>query len=239
MLEKRGYTVKRGPQIQHTAVRPPGGVRFIRLDSLGADYTEEAIKRRLSAVRSGKTIPKQAPPPTVPMEHHRYKVCSGSVHQPRRKLRGFRLLYVRYLYLLGVRRPAAERQIIPFTVRQEVTRLHRYQRQFRFLLEYRIDTAPQLSMLGDALQAELDALTSRRKDLYRLKRCGGEVTAELTSINQTMRRCRRKLHICEEITADIPRIQAQEQLCRETRQEEQKAAQKEEKSKKRRFDRWM
>ncbi|MGI5953724.1 relaxase/mobilization nuclease domain-containing protein [Dysosmobacter sp.] len=239
VLEKRGYTVKRGPQIQHTAVRPPGGVRFIRLDSLGADYTEEAIKRRLSAVRSGKTIPKQAPPPTVPMEHHRYKVCSGSVHQPRRKLRGFRLLYVRYLYLLGVRRPAAERQIIPFTVRQEVTRLHRYQRQFRFLLEYRIDTAPQLSMLGDALQAELDALTSRRKDLYRLKRCGGEVTAELTSINQTMRRCRRKLHICEEITADIPRIQAQEQLCRETRQEEQKAAQKEEKSKKRRFDRWM
>ena len=234
VLEKRGYTVKRGPEIQHTAVRPPGGVRFIRLDSLGADYTEEAIKRRLSAVRSREPIPEQAPSPTVPMEHHRYKVRSGSVHQPRRKLGGFRLLYVRYLYLLGVRRPAASRRIIPFTVRQEVTRLHRYQRQFRFLLENRIDTAPQLAMLGDALQVESDALTSRRKDLFRLKRHGGEVTEELNSINLSLRRYRYKMHLCEEITADIPRIQAQEQLYREQPSKEEPI-----KIKKRRFNRWM
>ena len=29
-LEKLGYAVKRGPSVKHTAVRPPGGVRFIR-----------------------------------------------------------------------------------------------------------------------------------------------------------------------------------------------------------------
>ena len=33
-LEKLGYAVKRGPSVKHTAVRPPGGVRFIRLSSL-------------------------------------------------------------------------------------------------------------------------------------------------------------------------------------------------------------
>ena len=52
-LEKLGYAVKRGPSVKHTAVRPPGGVRFIRLSSLGDGYTEEAIRERLARARSG------------------------------------------------------------------------------------------------------------------------------------------------------------------------------------------
>ncbi len=43
-LERQGYTVKRGKYI---AVRPPGKERFVRLKTLGDNYTEEAIRQRI------------------------------------------------------------------------------------------------------------------------------------------------------------------------------------------------
>ena len=53
ILQKQGYTIKIGPKLRHTAIRPPGGTRFIRLDSLGEGYTEAEIIQRLKAVRGG------------------------------------------------------------------------------------------------------------------------------------------------------------------------------------------
>lgn len=50
-LNRLGYAVKRGPNVKHTAVKPPGAPRFIRLDSLGDGYTEADILSRLSAAR--------------------------------------------------------------------------------------------------------------------------------------------------------------------------------------------
>ena len=65
----------------------------------------------------------------------------GRIHsQKRRKAKGFRALYLYYMYFLGIRRPAKKQKAVPFSVRQEVTKLHRYQRQFRLLQTYRIDT---------------------------------------------------------------------------------------------------
>ena len=54
LLEKRGYAVRHGANRKYTAVRPPGSQRFIRLDSLGAGYTEAAIRDRLAGQRTGK-----------------------------------------------------------------------------------------------------------------------------------------------------------------------------------------
>lgn len=44
LLEEAGCRVKRGAQI---SVKPPAGKRFIRLDSLGAAYTEDALRNVL------------------------------------------------------------------------------------------------------------------------------------------------------------------------------------------------
>lgn len=48
VLKSAGCTVKRG---KHLSFRPPSGKQFIRCKSLGADYTEEAIRERLSGKR--------------------------------------------------------------------------------------------------------------------------------------------------------------------------------------------
>ena len=211
-LRRQGYTIKYGENVKHTAVTPPGGKRAFRLDSLGKGYTEADIRSRLANLRSGEAPAQPAPPPMVP---RRYRVRKGSVRQrPRRKLRGFRALYVYYLFLLGGPR-RKRRRPPPFSVWAEVTRLHQYQRQFSLLQKYRIDTDRQLSMLEDALQAQIDALTDRRKELYSQRREGLNVEAEIAAINGELRQLRRELKTCGRIEADIPRVRQQVRLCRE------------------------
>ena len=226
-LRRQGYTIKYGSNVKHTAVQPPGGDYVFRLDSMGAGYTETDIRERLAAVRRGEPYEMPAPPSTVPIPpvrpvpqvRRRYTVRGGAVpHQPRRKLRGFRALYMRYLYMLNsYRKP--RRTPPPAAIRKDVAKLQRYQRQFRFLMQYRIDTDSQLAMLGDALQGQIDLLVDYRRELYEARREGRDVEAELETVNGKLRSTRRELTICRKITEDIPKIRDREQL---TRQQEQR-----------------
>lgn len=67
--------------MKYTAVRPPGGVRFIRLISLGDGYTEEAIRERLAQARSGQSIIKtmrtSKPPRAMPSKASLYHASPG------------------------------------------------------------------------------------------------------------------------------------------------------------------
>ncbi len=85
-------------------------------------------------------------------------------------------------------------------------------------------------MLMDAVQAEIDALTLRRKTLYARQRRGEAVTNEIEAINQALRPLRRNLKLCSQIEADIPRIRGQTQLCREQQCQEQEQGPKETKN---------
>ncbi|MBR0206877.1 MAG: relaxase/mobilization nuclease domain-containing protein [Oscillospiraceae bacterium] len=231
-LRRQGYTIKYAANVKHTAIRPPGGARFLRLDGMGAGYTEADIRERITAARNGEAyeMPPSAPEPpappmlTMPRTHKRYTVRRGTIPTtPRPKIRGFRALYLRYVYLLrGYRRP--QRRLPPFAVRKEVTKLQRYNEQFRFLMQYRIDTDKQLSMLGDALQDQIDLLVDYRKELYKERRGGRDVEAELANINRKLRSTRRELTICRHITEDIPKIRDQERLMREQEQHDKNAA---------------
>jgi len=224
-LRRQGYTIKYGSNVKHTAVSPPGSDFVFRLNSMGAGYTEADIRERLIAAQKGvpyEMPTEPMPPPSlilpVPQVRKRYTVRGNAIPcQPRRKLRGFRALYLRYLYLLnGYRRP--RRSMPPFAARKEVAKLQRYQKQFRFLLQYRIETDSQLAMLGDALQGQIDLLADYRKELYGRRREGLDVEAELGTVNQKLRSTRRELTICRQITEDIPKIRDQEQLMRQQEQ---------------------
>lgn len=209
VLRRQGYGVKCGPNIKHTAVAPPGAGRNFRLDSLGDGYTEADIRARLAAARKGTPPPLPPLPPIVP---RRYRVRRGNVRQaPRKKLHGFQALYVYYLYLLGGPRPKKRR---PFSVREDVKKLRQYQRQYQLLRRYRINTDYQLTTLGEALQAQIDALVDQRRDLYGRKREGEDVEALIAAINTRLRPLRRDLKTCGRVAADIPRIRGQLQADR-------------------------
>ena len=53
LLRQEGYVVRNAPSRKYVTVLPPGGKRAIRLDSLGEGYTEQDIRRRLTAQREG------------------------------------------------------------------------------------------------------------------------------------------------------------------------------------------
>lgn len=211
-LKQMGYQVKSGPKVKHTAVLPPGGKGYLRLDSLGEGYTEADIQARLAAVRSGEA-PAQLDSPRAVRFHllepgRRYRVRGRMPSRPR-KLTGFQALYFKYLYLLGSRRKRRPGNRAAFSMREELRKLDRYQEQFQYLRRNRIKTMAQLSMQYDAIQAEIDALTERRGELYRQRRRGDgneEVQAEIGQISAHLRKLRREMKLCVRIEGDIQTV---------------------------------
>ena len=73
-------------------------------------------------------------------------------------------------------------------------------------------------MQQEALQAEIDALTDRRADLYRLRRKASDDTAcseESGTITARLRVLRRELKLCACIEDDIPTVRAQMGISKE------------------------
>ena len=214
VLQKRGYEIKRGANVKHTAVRPPGSDRFFRLDSLGEGYTESDIRDRLNKSRTEPEAP--APVITAPvyLPKGRYRVrCRSPETRKRQKLSGLRRLYLHYLYLLSPPRP--RRRPVPFPVRAEIRRLDQYKRQFALLHKYQINNESQLSLLADALQADIDSLVFTRRELYRRQRRGENVSAEIKEISLTLRPIRRELKCARQIAERIPQLQEHIRLDRQ------------------------
>ena len=233
-LQKRGYTIKRGANVKHTAVKPPGSDRFFRLDSLGDGYTEADIRDRLNRSRSEPETPEPKKEAPVYIPKGRYKVKRRPPEYGRkRKLSGLRRLYLRYLYLLSPPRP--RRRPPPFTVRAEVRKLDQYKRQFALLQKYRINNESQLSMLADALQADIDSLVLSRRELYRRKRHGEDVSAEIKEISLALRPIRRELKCCQQVADRIPQIQEHIRLDRQSAEQIERTQTK---PKERRHDLW-
>lgn len=195
-LKRQGYEVKQG---QYIAVRPPGKERFVRLKTLGDNYTEESIRQR---IYDHEQTPLYHRLPTPPRRKY-------AVRGKPKKLTGFRALYYHYLYLLGkLGKPRSSPRKSRYLM-DEIIKLDRYMEQFNLLWKYHIDTETQLHTLGEAVQADLDALTGQRTDLYRQRRKGPDnetILSEIESINRSIRGRRRELRICAQIETDIPCI---------------------------------
>ncbi|WP_187116801.1 relaxase/mobilization nuclease domain-containing protein [Anaerotruncus rubiinfantis] len=224
-LRKKGYLVKQGG-VKHMAVRPPGAERFIRLKSLGDAYTEQAIRERITRQRDGQPEP---PPITLLRKHpRRYRIKSHTAIHKGCKPRGFAALYLYYLYLLGkVRRRKAPARI-GGPLRDEVLKFQRYQRQFRYLYQNRIETAGQLEARRAGLAGRIAALAAERKPLYGERReavsetQAEDLTAEIERLTTQLRQLRKELRMCDVIREDAARIRPRLMEVREQGQNEQK-----------------
>lgn len=231
LLRQEGYVVRNAPSRKYVTVLPPGGKRAIRLDSLGDGYTEQDIRRRLAAQREGGA---QAVP-NLPHKSKRYRIKGKHSAGPKRKITGFYALYLRYLYLLrGTHRKKHFRRV-PFSMRQEVVRLERYDRQFRYLWANGLTTAENLEQRITVLQREIYDGEQQRKPLYRERRDAEDeayktqCSAEIDRQTAALREKRRELALCRRILEDVPLVSRQVQQAEEERREEvRKEAQKRE-----------
>lgn len=207
-LRQAGYEVK--TEVKHTAVKPPGGSRFVRLASLGEGYTEGDIKSRLSYQRQA---PPQVERPVVPAY---YRVTRGKPRKRKPARKGsLQALYLYYRYLLSPSKQKRARAV-PFDTRAELRRLERYRRQFLLLHQYHIESRAELSMLSDALQAEIDVLVAERKQLYRQRRQEPSVRINeaVETLNSRLRTLRWEMRLCWQIDGDSQHIQEQVRTAR-------------------------
>ena len=213
-LRRQGYTVKRSPKVKHTAIRPPRGQRFVRLDSLGEGYTELDLMQRLNEQR-------HEPEPATPFfsAQKRYTVCRRPCRYPPVKRGSFRALYLYYLYLLSPRKKRPQK--VPFETRAEIRRAKQYRQQFFLLQKYHIDTKPELDMLSDALSNEMQILADRRKELYALRReqPSEQLDADVDALTAQLRPLRRELRLCRKIAEYAPRMLRQIKESTQTKNE--------------------
>lgn len=231
LLRREGYVVRNRPDHKYVTVLPPGGKRAIRLDSLGDGYTEQDIRRRLAGQREGGA----QTAPAMTRTGKRYRVRGKHPAGPKKKITGFQALYLRYLYLLrGTHRKKNFRRV-PFSVRQEVIRLERYDRQFRYLWANGMTTAEDLEQRIIALEREIYDGEQQRKPLYRERRDAEDeayktqCSAEIDRQTAALREKRRELALCRRILEDVPLVSRQVQQAEAERREEvRKEAQKRE-----------
>ncbi|KIL36577.1 relaxase [Gordoniibacillus kamchatkensis] len=198
-LQKQGYDVK--TTVKHMAVRPPGKERFVRLRSLGDDYTEEALKQRILRNR----IPRKTQP--LPMPQRRRAVCKGTLRSGR-KFSGLQALYLRYLYEMGIwPRFRASVRRTPFLLREDLRHLAVITAQTKLLCQRRISSKEQLLDYVSIAQQEMRLLSSERKALYnRLRRCKeeGRIDAckeQIAVLSKRLAALRKEVKLCAGILA--------------------------------------
>ena len=231
LLRREGYVVRNAPNRKYVTVLPPGGKRAIRLDSLGDGYTEQDIRRRLATQREGGAQTARA----IAYKGRRYRITGKRPTGPKKKITGFQALYLRYLYLLrGTHRKKNFRRV-PFSMRQEVIRLQRYDRQFRYLWANGMTTAEDLEQRIAALEREIYDGEQQRKPLYRERRDAEDeayktqCSAEIDRQTAALREKRKELALCRRILEDVPLVSRQVQQAEAERREEmRKEAQKRE-----------
>lgn len=205
ILQQRGYEVKR--DVKYVALKPSGSKRYIRLRSLGENYSEEAIQRRIAMARNGiKEFSKTKD----------YNAWAKK-YEPA-KLKGFKALYFHYLYLFGKIRKKETPQRVSFYMREELTKLDRYQKQFRFLYDNNIETAEQLQAFKTTAESKVEELTAERSRLYNKP----EAKPDIAKINSKLRELRKEIRLCNNIFEDSKRIKEHYETAIQLEQEAKK-----------------
>lgn len=183
----RGYEIK--DTGKYIALKPAFSQRYIRLKSLGENYSEESIKNRIIMARNGIR--------ELDKPKNDYNAWLKK-YEPT-KLHGFKALYFYYLYLFGKIRKKETPQRISFYMREELVKFERYQKQFLFLYDNDIETMEQLKIFKENAENKIDELIMQRKQLYGK----GDTKDEVAAVNSKLRSMRKDVRMCDNIIKDV------------------------------------
>ena len=216
-LEKRGFQIKRqGANYKYTSFIPTYGKKAIRLDKLGKQYTEEAIQERIIAARNGI---KTASPSEL--SNKGFDFDKQYKHIEPKKLKGFIALYYHYLYLFGKIKKKQTPQRVSFFMREEIVKLERYQKQFKFLYGNSIETLADLTAYHKTAETKIDELVLQRQQLYaeRTEENADEIKSKAKEINAELNVLRSELRMCKAIYTDSQKISQKKQQAEQLQQQ--------------------
>lgn len=196
-LKEKGYEVVTGGK--YMKVRPQGKERFVRLYTLGENYTEEAIRQRI--LRQRMPVRPLRPEPTAV---RRVKV-RGDFKLYRVTWKGLRALYFHYLYKLreAQRQPTSQ---APFLLREDLRLMDAITAQAKFLHRHGIDSDTQLTGFRSDMEQQITALTTERKALSNEKRRASvpeerrtQLGAQISGLSAQLQSLRREVRLCAAI----------------------------------------
>ena len=155
ILTEKGYEFKTG---KYLSIRPPGMSRFRRCRSLGEQYSEEAIQRRIR-METMDSMYRQGAAHVV-----RIRV---PYYLKRAKLSGLQRKYFRKLYRSGRLRKRPYSQV--WTDRNLVRQFYKHQDQYLFLSDHGIQTREDFTAVMDSLEERKKELNREKSQLYRKK----------------------------------------------------------------------
>lgn len=184
----------------HIAVRPPGKERFVRLRSLGENYTEEAIRERILRQRSPRKTHEPKPKRVIHVKVY------GDFRLSKITWKGLRALYFFYLRKLrAAQHQPSER--VPYLIREDLRLLDKISEQNKFLIRHKVDTPEQLAALKESAEYSIKKLSSKRKELMNEKRRTdtspmrkAEIMVQMSSISAELKTMRQDVRMCADIT---------------------------------------
>lgn len=167
-MQKMGYKFKFN---QHWAVLPPNGKKYIRLRSLSEDgsYTQQAIADRILEITS---VRYESSRPASKPSHMIFK---GSLSNAK-KITGFKALYFRYLYIMGILpKKATSKKRTRFLLKEDLKTLDKITKEITLLGKNKINTMEELHHYLQMTIAKKDALIKERRCIYnKIRRCRNE-----------------------------------------------------------------
>ena len=196
-MKKKGYVLERRGSFLR--IKAPGMQRFVRLRSLGAGYSEEAIQRRILRHRYPEVPPRKKVP------HPRKVLFHGDFRLQKITWKGLRALY--YFYIRKLRQSQRKPiEAIPDCLRVDLRHLDAISEQSKFLVRYNLDTGEQVEALKARLMRQLSDLQQEQKDFTNEKRRKSttpermqELQAQTDQLNAALRQTRKDLKLCDDV----------------------------------------
>ena len=224
-LQDMGYEVSTSRK--YIAVKHPQGQRMRRLKSLLRDgrYDEEHIEERLY---NNLILPMVKVQDAVPS--HFYKGES-------RKLKGFRALYFKYMYMLGIIHASdAPKQYPSAELRRDLIYMDKITEENTFLGKNNLETIEDVTAFKSKLDAEIHDLINDRKKIYgKLKRVKNEelkvqYESDRDDITSKIAHLKKQLRLCHDIENRVPDIEEKLRMINELEEQKNEKQQEYERS---------
>ena len=211
-LRNLGYEFRRDANGNNPSLIAKGWSRPVRLKSLGAQYTPEAIRDRLLANHSKPELYVIV----YPQRKRTSLLAIEYAYREAQRMDGLQLMFAVFVELLKLctGNSVEEKQNRPLSplLREEVRKLDKYIEDYKLLCDCHIDTAEELFAFREDIDAQIDQLKAEREHIRnKIRRAPEEEKSELKlqakAVTQKMEPLRKQQRIVKCIAERTPQIE--------------------------------
>ena len=205
-LKDMGYKICRDERFAHYSVKASDWQRAIRLDRLDKEYTPQAIRERL--------LDNQRYVGYVPFQKPKYTpLLSFEIeYRKMKRMDGIQILFTLVIELCRLITgnnvtKDTPRPLSP-AMRQEVVKLNKTLKEYKFLCENHIDSPQELVSFIEEKRGQISVLEKERQTIYNRNRHknSGELNAEARAISAKIKPLREELSLAKAVTEKIPKL---------------------------------